>query len=524
MPNMTTPLENILQRLRQMPMVVALPIVVAGVLCADATGMPLWVASILFLISFLTALKWRRFTLLALAIFLAGALSLSLRREGEHIPSHRTYMELRLKHITHEDDSLRQFASTLLAYDELGVLRRSHSSIRVTTPLAAKCCEGGHIVIEGSVRSHNPSTDYGSYMLRKGVVGSVKVQQQDIISLREGFMLGAWLQQKAQLRIGKLSLSESTQSIATAISIGRQSRITPSQRHNYTLSGGSHLLAVSGLHVGFVFVIINLLLLPLSRFRGGTVLRSLLACTLIWCYALMAHSSPSVVRAATMLTIFQLSLMLGSGNMRLNSLCFTVFVMILWDGRTIYDAGLLLSFIAVAAIVEWAVPLLRLIFRGNEQTLPQHLKRQHPILGPLKNVARYAMQWIISVSVVSLVANIATLPLASHLFGKFSLWGIVVGAPMVALCSIATMTLLMWILLPIPPLAGVASWVVETTVGAMNRMAEWCATEDAINFNMQIDEVSCWLIYTAYLLITVALWSINKKGRLNSTPFSLSKI
>ena len=134
------------------------------------------------------------------------------------------------------------------------------------------------------------------------------------------------------------------------------------------------------------------------------------------------------------------------------------------------------------------------------------------------------MQWIISASVVSLVANIATLPLASHLFGKFSLWGIVVGAPMVALCSIATMTLLMWILLPIPPLAGVASWVVETTVGAMNRMAEWCAAEDAINFTVQIGEVSCWLIYTAYLLITVALWSINKKDRLNSKPFSLSKI
>lgn len=510
---MTTPPNTLLQRLRQMPMLGALMILVVGVMSADAVRAPLWVVSTLFLIAFVSALRWRKFSTLAIVIFMAGALSLTLRRHTEFTPPHPTRMELRLGNLVHEKDSLHSFNATLSAYEEHGSPRRSNTSLRVIIPSEANCHEGEHLVVESKVREYNPATDYGGYMLRKGVVGSVTVSTQDIISRDEGFTLGTWLQQKARLRIGKLSLGESTLPIATAISIGGQSLIGPSQRLNYTLAGGSHLLAVSGLHVGFVFIIVNLMLLPLSVIRGGIIWRSLLACAIIWIYALMTGSAPSVVRAATMLTIFQLSLLLGSGSPRLNSLCFTAFLMFLWDGRVIYDAGLLLSLLAVAAIVEWALPLLGLMLHIDTPTMPLHFKHHHPLRRLLNDGVRYAMRWMASAMVVSLVTNIATLPLASHLFGKFSLWGIVVGAPMVALCSIATMTLLMWIVLPIPLLTGVASWVVEATVGTMNRMAEWCAAGEAINFNLQIGEVSCWLIYTAYLLITAALWNVKRERK-----------
>jgi hypothetical protein len=188
--------------------------------------------------------------------------------------------------------------------------------------------------------------------------------------------------------------------------------------------------------------------------------------------------------------------------------------MLLWDGRTLYDAGMLLSWLAVAAIIEWGVPLLRGMRRrrsDNEKLADMRFRLQHPIRGWMLFALRYALGWVASAAVVSLVANIITLPMVSLLFGEVTLWGIMVGPAMVALCSMSTTLMLGWIIMPLQPLTGAVGWCTESLVGTMNAIAEWCASNSSIAFTLKLNPTTCALIYLAFALITLALWSRERR-------------
>ena len=449
-----------------------------------------------------------------LFILLCGATSLTLRRTTESRPSNPTTMELLTRHIITQSDSLRILMADLVAYDDGGKVRRSSSSVRLITPLAANCTAGERLVVSSSLQPYDASTSYGEYLLSKGIAGSVRVTPHDILRREADFSLGAWLQERARQRLDMLNLKPQTLSVASAISIGQRNLILPTLRRHYTLAGGAHLLAVSGLHVGFVFVFINLLLTPLAALRRGTLWRTLLCIGFIWSYAAMAALSPSVVRAAAMFTIFQLSFHFSSRSLSLNTLCATSALMLLWDGRMLYDIGLQLSVLAVAAIVEWATPLLSTLKSNDEEKLRRlRYLLQHPVRGRVRWVGRRIGRCLITGIVVSLVANIATLPLAALHFGEVSLWGVVVGFAMISLCSVATITSLGWVLMPIPCLAPVVRWIIEVSVGAMNSVAQWCASSHTLTFSLRLEGWSCAAIYMAFMLFTLALWSRTAEGR-----------
>ena len=510
---MNSPGDNILQHVQKAPMAIALPAMATGILLADTINIPLWGAMLFLVASLATVWLWRHPLPILLFIIATGATSLCLRRSCENIPTHHTEMEIRLKQLIAEDDDSRIFLADIVAYNKNGKSQNSSSSIRAITSLDTACSAGERLVVNASVHRHNPTTDFGEYMSNKGITGYVRITPDNILRRQNDFSLGIWLQEKAKQRINQLNLSPSTKSIATAISIGQRSQIPHTQRSHYTRSGSAHLLAISGLHVGFVFIFISLLLTPLAALGHGTLWRMLLCIIFIWCYAAIAAFSPSVVRAATMFTLFLLTFFFSSRSLAFNSLCATASLMLLWDGRILYDIGFLLSCIAVMAIVEWAAPISRCFKTSDKEKLNRlRYMLQHPIQGRIKQLGRGIGRWIFTGTIVSFVANITTLPLVSLHFGEVSLWGIIVGFTMVALCSVAVITMLTWALIPIPFLAPLVEFIVENSVGAMNAIAEWCASgESLLSFTLQLEKWSCILIYVAFLLLTLIFWSFSQK-------------
>ena len=101
-------------------------------------------------------------------------------------------------------------------------------------------------------------------------------------------------------------------------------------RPAYSRSGLSHLLAVSGLHTGIVFALVNLLLWWLPLLRRGHLLRNLLAAACIWIYVAAAGFPPSAVRTAVMFTMLQSALASASEYNGLNALAAAAFGMLLW--------------------------------------------------------------------------------------------------------------------------------------------------------------------------------------------------
>ena len=91
--------------------------------------------------------------------------------------------------------------------------------------------------------------------------------------------------------MGRLRIPGDAGAVCRAMTAGDRSGITPELRAAYSRSGLSHLLAVSGLHTGIVFALVNLLLWWLPLLRRGHLLRNLLAAACIWIYVAAAGAA-----------------------------------------------------------------------------------------------------------------------------------------------------------------------------------------------------------------------------------------
>lgn len=316
------------------------------------------------------------------------------------------------------------------------------------------------------------------------------------------------LRQKAERRIEELRLSPDVEALAKGVTIGVRSEITPTLRAHYTRSGSAHLLAVSGLHVGFIFLLTNMLLAWLSLLRRGVVVRCVVTLVVLWIYAAVAGSSASVVRATLMFSLFQVASALSRGGPALNRLAGAACLMLLWNGRWLYDVGFMLSFLAVAGIIEWCKPLSRLPIRPKTtmQILDEMARRRRlmrTVRGWLERVAKRLGWQLWLMFVVGVVASVATMPLVSHTFGVVTLWSIVAGPLMILLCSILVGATMLYILFG----GGLFGPVIEWTGSAMNSIAEWCSSHDALIFDLRIGGFATAIIYVMLLALTALRWS-----------------
>lgn len=330
--------------------------------------------------------------------------------------------------------------------------------------------------------------------------------------------LGLALQRKATSKVEQLGLEQPIEAIVKGVSTGERSGITTTQWRDYRLSGGAHLLAVSGLHIGFVFVMVNFLLTGVAIARHGPIIKSVLTIVAIWLYAAMAGFTPSIVRAAVMFTLLQISFLRGRSTQPLNRVATAACLMLLWQGQWLYDIGFQLSFISVVAIIEWGIPLTRVGIRHNNTVskAKHEARRFHRLRskwGWAEHLISRLGRGVWSAMVVTIVATVATMPLVSKIFGAVSLWGLLVGPPMVWLCSIVVGGTMLWVVFaPLLP-TTLMRIIIETSTEAMNSLAAWCASHPALVFDIRISEGLCWLIYIVFVLLTIALWGINQPER-----------
>ena len=276
--------------------------------------------------------------------------------------------------------------------------------------------------------------------------------------------------------------------VLAAMVTGDRSGITQELRTVYSRSGLSHLLAVSGLHTGIVFALVNLMLWWLPLLHRGHLVRNLLATVCIWLFVAAAGFSPSAVRAAVMCTMLQFALASASEYVALNALAAAGFGMLLWNPAWLGDISFQLSFIAVAAILAWGVPLCRLL----------HTRRR-------------ALNLLTDALVISLVAGIATAPLVSHTFGTVPLAGLLVNPVAILVGSIVVLGGTVWMILPVNWLAPAFDAVLSGTAGLLNTLARAAAALPGGYAEYTLGGGATAGIYLFFLLTTLAAWSFEPK-------------
>ncbi len=184
--------------------------------------------------------------------------------------------------------------------------------------------------------------------------------------------------------------------IAKALLLGIKDHLDNEVKKSYSAAGAMHVLAVSGLHVGIVYLFLQFLFGGIKKTRPGRQVFSLISITVIWCYALITGLSPSVLRAATMFSIVAWGEIKATKGNIYNSLGLAAFVLLLVDPYLIYSVGFQLSFSAVFGIVYLQPKIYRLLEFNSL----------------LADKA-----W--AITCVSIAAQMATFPLTAYYFHQF---------------------------------------------------------------------------------------------------------
>ena len=240
------------------------------------------------------------------------------------------------------------------------------------------------------------------------------------------------LHEAAAQRIRRLHLPPDAEAVALAMAAGDQTELTPERRAPYARTGTAHVLAVSGASRGDGF--------PLRQSAAGSPRAAAPRPSPAQCGGHRHHLalrrggglSPGTIRAAVMFTALQLALATTSRYAGVNILSAAAFGMLLWRPSYLFHVGFQLSFLSVAAILLWGIPLYR--------RLRTPWRAANAAVGML---------------VVGAVASTATAPLVSYCFGQIPLVGLAVNPPVILLTYGVVGVSLLWLAIPWPPLSVV---------------------------------------------------------------------
>ncbi|TVR70996.1 MAG: ComEC family competence protein [Marinilabiliales bacterium] len=139
--------------------------------------------------------------------------------------------------------------------------------------------------------------------------------------------------------------------VAGALILGHRQDLDRRLRDSYAASGAMHVLAVSGLHVGIIYMVVQWLLGFMKKTSLLRIARPLIILGVIWSYALITGLSPSVTRAANMFSFVTFAVYLGRKSVIINTLACSALVQLLMNPLELFLAGFQLSYMAVTGIV-----------------------------------------------------------------------------------------------------------------------------------------------------------------------------
>ena len=354
---------------------------------------------------------------------------------------------------------------------------------------------GERIVFDGMINkpsSEGAGFDYESYLLSHGISGTLRVQAKDWHCLPadgKGDLKIRAVRFRRSV-IGKYrewGLNGNALAVVSAVTLGEKRALSDSLREVYSTSGVSHVLAVSGLHVGIMCWFLYLIF-PAFMFRRAEWLRQLMVMGILWTYAYAIGLPVSITRTLIMFSIVSVCRAWERETSALNSLGIAAIIMLAARPSALFDMSFQLSFSAVLFIVILTPILLELYEPRN-------------VIG----------LYVWRITVLSISAQIGTAPIVMYHFSGFSTYVLLANLFVVpVMFVIVALSMSLWIAGWFPSvrciIVSVLTWLIDTMTALLTRIA-------ALPYShIELSLRHVWIIFVIYaVVIYICLWYKEKR-------------
>lgn len=327
--------------------------------------------------------------------------------------------------------------------------------------------------------------DYGRYLQKNGIAGTVYFHE-NIIAHRpsvKSWSLWGFFSRIQNYCIGVFEshgLEPRELGVSSALILGQRSLLLPDTRDAFANAGAIHVLAVSGLHVGIIYLALVGIFARVFPGKRWRVINLVLILLVLWFYAGVTGFSPSILRAATMFSFIAVG-KLGSHKANVyNMLAASAFLLIIINPAIITEVGFQLSYLAVTGIVFFFKPIYGLLI--FKRWLPDKI-------------------W--SLLVVSFAAQLATFPISIFYFGQFPNYFLLANLIVIPGAMLSLWAGLILILVhTIPILNILVAIVLKSVLWVLITFIEWISSWPyALSENLHFSLIAVILIYLLIMLI-----------------------
>ena len=278
--------------------------------------------------------------------------------------------------------------------------------------------------------------------------------------------------------------------VAAAILLGYDDNLADEVRKNYVAAGSMHILCVSGMHVGIIYLLASALLGFLNRKKWQKTLKQVMLLALIWFYALIAGLTPSVLRASLMISFVVVGEAIRRKGFIINSIAASAFVLLCINPNNLFEIGFLLSYAAVIGIVVLQHPIYNLFYVKNK----------------LLDKA-----W--EITAVALAAQIATIPFTLFYFNQFTTYFWLSNLFMTPISFVVVISGMVLLLVSwIPYLNVLVGYLVWGAIFVMNTVVSWVERLPfSIIKGLYISGFEYAMLLTAFLLLLLAVASRRRR-------------
>ncbi|NER18217.1 ComEC/Rec2 family competence protein [Spongiivirga citrea] len=399
----------------------------------------------------------------------------------------------RYEAIIHEIDSASSSGKILLVVER----DSTGNKLKVDNTILAKS------ILRPIAKATNPHQfDYAAYLANQYIYHQLYLKSAQYIQLenKQNTLSGraAKTRNYMILKLKENGFKDDVLAVISTLLLGDRLQLSNEIREDYVNAGAVHILAISGLHIGIIYFLLQLVFGGFKR-QQYRLTRTILIISCLWVFAFIAGMSASVVRAVSMFTAVAIAVNLNRITNTSNILFISMFFLLLFKPTFLFEVGFQLSYLAVFAII-WTQPLI----------------------SKLWNPKAWFLKKFWDLTTVTISAQLGVLPLSLFYFHQFPglfflsnliiipLLGLIIGFG-ILICVLATLNIL----------PSFAAKLYSSIINSLNNYVGWIADKEAFIFK----DISFSLeqMLACYIII-IASYHLFKKPNSRKLLFTLSSV